>query len=172
MAVVVKRIKPRRLQVAAMRRELEIGMTRSGEKGKGYYEKITDPWEHKVVFEILTDFGEGLLTVLVDTNDMIFTWVDKGTKGPYPIFAGIYTGKSNKRALHFPGTFTAKTIPGVLSSGPGFKGPPMVTRPYVNHPGIKPRNFTPTIEDKWSKDFKDEMEAAMKRARDVSGNAI
>jgi len=134
------------------------------------FQETTKTWAKKPKFDMLYDLKGGP-TVLIGTDDEIYRYVDEGTK-PHPIFAGIYTGKSDKMVLAFPSIFKPKTTPNVIGSGPGFKGGDTVLRPYVNHPGTKPRNFSDNIRKKWEKPYKRRMERAMKDAARKSGHGL
>ncbi len=113
MAILIKEIKPSRLKVDAMRLELLNAMRKVGTEVKKDYEKTTKTWKHKPKFEVSVSLKQPGPTLIVETDDEIYGYVDKGTK-PHLIFAGIYTGKSNKKALAFPSKFGAKTRPGVI----------------------------------------------------------
>ncbi len=171
MAILIKEIKPSRLKVDAMRLELLNAMRKVGTDVKKDYEKTTKTWKHKPEFEVSVSLKPPGPTLIVETDDEIYGYVDKGTK-PHLIFAGIYTGKSNKKALAFPSKFGAKTRPGVIGSSAGSSGGPTVLRPYVEHPGTKPRGFEEAIAKIWTPKYKRRMEAAMRKAARASGHAL
>ena len=173
MAILFKVIKPKRLDEAAMRKQLRNGLERMGPRMLRDYQATTATWEHPVKFEQHTRVrkGEDAVWLEVTTANKIYGYVDKGTK-PHMIWAGIYTGKSRKKALAFHADFTPKTQPGVLSSGPGSSGGPMIMRPYVHHPGTKARGFTQMIEAKWRPKFLQEMQRSMKTAAKMSGHGM
>jgi hypothetical protein len=166
MTVVVKSIKPKRLNDKAFFDELKAEMNRVAKEINDDYRKTTQTWKHKPQFVTLTDTSRGELTIAVLTDDEIYGYVDEGTKGPYVI------RPKRARALRFPGVFRAKTSPGVIGSTSGFKGGDNVYAKQVIHPGIKARNFSKTIEKKWSSRYKRRMEKAMKRAVKKSDHAI
>ena len=169
MAIVIKSIKPARFKDQAFRQAIEAELKKVGQEMKADFEKTTATWEHKPEFEIITDVSPP--TVLVATDDEIYGYVSKGTK-PHAIFAGIYTGKSDKKALAFPVRSAPKTRPGMIRSMPGFKSKAKVVRPYVMHPGTKPRNFEEAIKKLWTKKFRTRMERAMSLALRKSGLAL
>jgi hypothetical protein len=169
--LVFKQIKPQRLQLEAMRAALLRGATVVANGIEDDYKKTVKTWKKKPNFEKIIDLGPPI-TILVGTDNEIYKYADEGTKGPYPIFAGIFTGKSSKKALAFSSQFTPKTIPGVIGSSAGAIGAVDTFRPFVEHPGIKARNFSKEIEKKWQKRFKREMEKAMSNVRKASGHAI
>jgi hypothetical protein len=165
-----KAIKPGKFDERAIFAALEAEAEKISHEIKADFEKTVATWNNKPVFERIVSVGPSSIDVLVGTDDQIYNWVDKGTR-PHVIFAGAYTGKSNKTALVFPGTFTAKSIPGVISSRAGSKGGDRVVRPYVNHPGTEARKFDETIAKKWKTRYKRRMEAALKKGATASGHA-
>ena len=171
MAILIKEIKPSRLKVDAMRLELLNAMRKVGTDVKKDYEKTTKTWKHKPKFEVSVSLKPPGPTLIVETDDEIYGYVDKGTR-PHLIFAGIYTGRSSKRALAFPSKFGAKTRPGVIGSSAGSSGGPTVIRPYVQHPGTKARGFEEAIAKIWTPKYKRQMERAMSRAAKASGHAL
>ncbi len=171
MPILIKEIKPSRLKVDALRLELLNEMRKVGTAVKKDYEKTTRTWKHKPKFEVSVSLKQPGPTLIVETDDEIYRYVDKGTK-PHLIFAGIYTGKSSKKALSFPVRSAPKTRPGMLRSMPGFKSSAKVARPYVQHPGSKPRGFEEAIGKIWTPKYKRWMEAAMRKAARASGHAL
>ncbi len=171
MPILIKEIKPSKLRVDALRLELLNEMRKVGTDVKKDYEKTTRTWKHKPKFEVSVSLKPPGPTLIVETDDEIYGYVDKGTK-PHLIFAGIYTGKSSKKALAFPSKFSPKTKPGVIGSSSGSSGGPTVFRPYVQHPGSKPRGFEEAIGKIWTPKYKRWMEAAMRKAARASGHAL
>lgn len=178
--IVAKSIKPARLREKAMRLELLNAMRKAGTGIKKDLLKPTATWKHKPKFEVLVSLTGPGPVVLVATDDDIYRWIDEGTglygpkKKPYEIWAGYYTGKSDKKVLVFPSAFTPKTTQGSLKAGAGSSGGSLVHTPYVTHKGIKPRDFDGQVSEIWDKGkkFKRLMEKAMRRAAQVSGNGI
>ena len=170
MAFFVKGIKPKRFKSEAFLREMQAMMDRFGKDVKKDFEKTTATWKKKPKFETVTDTSAGEIAVLVATDDEIYKFTDEGTK-PHPIFAGIYTGKSNKKTLAFSSTSRPKTTPNVIGSNPGVVGKRDTFVPFVQHPGTKARNFTKIIEAKWRRPFKRRAEAAMRKANKSAGHS-
>lgn len=170
MAILFKQLKPSTLRQDRMRLALLNGIRAVGRDVKKDYKRTTRDWDHQPEFEILISLVGGP-TVLVATDDEIYRWVNDGTPA-HDIWAGAYTGKSDKKVLRFPGTFSAKTIPGVLDSRPGRRGGENIYTPYVRHPGTKARRFSKVIERKWTPKFKQYMERTMRDVRRASGHAI
>lgn len=172
MPILVKQIKPSRLKVDALRLELLNAMRKAGTQVKADFEKTTATWKHKPKFEMLISLTQPGPQLLVSTDDEIYGYLDRGTRADYEIWAGYYTGKSNKKALVFQKGYKAKTTPGVIGSGSGGSFGAIRHTPYVVHPGIKARDFEGAIKKKREKWFKGQMEAAMKKAAAASGHAI
>jgi hypothetical protein len=170
-ALVIKELKPATLRRDAFRPIFLNELRKAGRDIIADFKKTTATWDTDVKFEMQISLSGGL-SVEVYTENKIYGYVDKGTKGPYPIFAGIFTGKSNKKALAFSSQFAPKTIPGVIGSSAGARGSIDTVRPYVTHPGIKAREFSREIEKKWQTIFKRRMEKALSEARKACGHAI
>lgn len=171
-ALVIKQIKPARLKEDAMRLALLNGMHKTRTEMLKDFEATTETWEHKVKFESAISEALGGPSVNVVTNDEIYNYVNNGTK-PHPIFAGIFTGLSGKRALSFRnGKYKAKTKVRVIGSTPGGPTGTKIARPYVQHPGSEGRHFDEEIQKKFEPRFKRLMEEAMKDAAHASGHAI
>lgn len=165
MATVWKTIKPSRLREDAMRLALLNGMRRMGTKIKQDFEKTVQTWKNKPKFEVLVSLSGPGPTVVVDTNDEIYHYVSMGTR-PHVI------RPKRARALAFRGTYTAKTVPGVLEARAGGASGDAVFSQEVHHPGTKPRNFQKMIGDKWQKQFKREMESVMREVARESGHGM
>jgi len=170
-ALVIKQIKPTRLKVDALRAQLLNELRAVGVEIKQDFEKTTATWDTKVAFETQISLSGGA-QVEVFTTNKIYGYVDQGTE-PHEIWAGFYTGKSNKKVLAFSSSSSPKTTPGVIGSGSGSQGPVDTFRPYVaNHPGTKARNFSKGITELWQTKFKRKMEQAMANAAKASGHAL
>ncbi len=181
MVTLIKSIKPQRFKDENLRREFRNALRRAGRVIKKDFEAVTKTWDHQPKFIVETHVTARLPSPSVEvyTKDEIFNYVNMGTGGAkkgtgetYEIWAGIYTGKSNKKVLAFPSAFTPKTKPGSLTAGSGSSGGETVFRPYVEHPGITPRRFDKAIAKKRTPWFKRLMEAAMRRAARASGHSM
>ena len=166
MAIVIKHIKPKLLNSAAMWYELQSAVEKIGPEIQKDFELTTATWKDKPEFEILTDVGADI-SVMVSTDDEIYGYVDKGTR-PH-----IIRAKNGKR-LAFqwagPGSYRAKTSPGVLGSTSGGPSGDMTYPKEVHHPGTKARNFDKIIQKKWQSRFRQRMEYAMKKVARASGH--
>ena len=173
--IVAKAIKPARFNSLAFAYAIAAAANEAGKEIQKDFEATTKTWKHKPQFVKEVDVKTSPVQVLVGTDDEIYRYVDEGTK-PHPIFAGIYTGKSNKKALAFQwggkGSYKAKTSPGVIGSRSGGPSGPFVAFPYVQHPGTKARNFDKMIQKKWTPRFKRLMEKAISTGAKKSGHSI
>jgi len=180
MVTLIKGIKPSRFKDEALRREFRNALKRTGRAIKKDFEGVTRTWNHQPQFKVETHVTARLPSPSVEvyTIDEIFNWVNMGTGGAkkgtgetYEIWAGAYTGKSDKTTLAFPSAFTPKSTPGSLAAGSGGSGGTTVFTPYVNHPGIEPRRFDLIIKKERTPWFKREMEKAMRAAAQASGHS-
>jgi len=180
--IIAKAIKPARFKQEAFTRAITDAANKVAKDIEADFKATTKTWSRQPKFEKIVDTKTSPVQILVGTDDEIYGYLNEGTGlyGPkhqkYPIFAGIYTGKSKAKALKFqwggPGSYRAKTTPNVIGSGGGGPSGPMVAFPYVMHPGVKPRNFDETIKKKWEPRFKRVMEQAMSKGAQSSGHAI
>lgn len=162
-------INPKRMNHLMMRTRLLEGLKRIGLDIRDDFESTVDTWRNKPTFQPGTAnpvvHGD-VAVVETYVEEDIYSWISKGTK-PHKIVP------VNAPKLIFPGTFSPKTIPGVILANPGFSGPPMEYRGEegVWHPGIEPRQFDKQIKDRELKNAKNIMVLAMAQARRVSGHA-
>lgn len=170
MAITVKQIKPAKLNDAAMRKALADEMRLFSKDMEKEFKKTTRTWKHKVKFERLEEISAdlGKVEVAVMTDDEIYRYVDEGTE-PH-----IIAPKKKGGRLAFkwggPGSYKAKTSPGVIGSNKGGATGKTTVLPYVFHPGTEAREFDKTIAEYMEPRFKKRMEAAMKKAAQVSGH--
>lgn len=159
---------PRRLNVGAIRQEVINFMNQAADEMKKDFIATQDTWNHEVVFTPEVDGPNdlaGIFSVHVYTEDEQYKLVDAGAP-PH----AIYPVKA--KALRFPGTFSPKTVPGVLKAGPGFSGPPMQIRDSVWHPGFEARNFDETVAASFKPKFEKNAEKLMSAIRKASNNAL
>ena len=164
--VVWKGVKPAKLKQDTFRLAALNAMRKMAREITADFQKTTATWEHKPVFEQVISLAGGGPQVLVGTDDEIYRYVDEGTK-PHDIVP-----KHPGGILVFPGTFTSKTMPGVIGSRAGYKGGEIIKRPRVHHPGTEARRFTEVIKGKWESRFKSDMEDVMKAAARDSGHGV
>jgi hypothetical protein len=172
-ALKIKEVKPAKLKEAEMRRCFRNAMRRVGTGMRKDFERTVATWEHKPEFRESTHVtkNDDEIAVEVWTENKIYGYVNDGTR-PHDIWAGAYTGKSNKKVLAFVPGGVPKTQPGRLDAGPGSPGTgAAVYTPHVRHPGTEGRHYDRQIEREWDKKFKHEVEIAMRQAQHVSGHA-
>jgi len=162
--LVIKGIKPRALNIAAIRQALMNEANLVANAIEDDFNKTVEHWTKKPEFEKIVDMGPPI-AILVGTDNEVYGYVDKGTR-PHK----IYPRKA--KALRFQSGYATKTIPGVIGSMAGGPFGDTVFSKGVNHPGTKARNFSKEIEKKWQKKFKRRMEKALSQARLASGHAL
>ena len=129
------------------------------------YELTTSTWEHQVAFQKLTQVGPDGITILVDTDDKIWKYVDLGTK-PHMI-----RPKGNW-SLRFKSGYKAKTTPGIIPAHKGGSSGKDVYRKWVKHPGTKARNFDKVITKLWKPKFTKRLETVLKNSVKRTGYSI
>jgi hypothetical protein len=169
--IVMKSIKPKRLSSSSFRMTMINKMRAVGKEIAVDFQATTKTWTHQPEFKQEMSLQGPGPVLMISTEDEIWKMLNAGTK-PHPIFAGIYTGKSDKKVLAFPGVFVPKTTPGLIGSGPGGSSGDMVHTPYVNHPGTAPRLWDDAITAKWESRFKEQMQDAMSEWAKKSEHAI
>ena len=173
-------IPPPAFKSAEFNNQLRNALRRINYQVKKDLESTVVTWDEKPEFKETTTVRpkEPTWGASVTTDNEIYHWVNDGTglEGPkhqkYPIYAGIYTGKSDKKALAFPSVFKPKTRPRRIASYAGMKGGKTVMRPYVMHPGIKARDFTGMIYRKRRPWMKQQIDGAVKTASRLSGHGM
>lgn len=136
------------------------------------FNKTTVGWEHKVEFRYrIRQERSKNVSMKIWTDDEIWNYVNGGTKGPYEIWAGYYTGKSDKKALTI---FESKpaTMPGMLASNPSKRGPLKALRTHVTHPGIKARRFDMAVNILHARPLTDIVRKAIIQAVRESGHVV
>lgn len=147
-------ILPAPLNTKAMQKIILQDFRKMGKGMKKDLDKTVATWDTPVKFQLRTKKRGNVLTMDVKPKSgkgaEVFSYVDLGTKGPYPI---PKAGNTNAKTLHFQwggkGSYKAKTKPRVLGSTGGGSTGPMVSFKRVMHPGIKPRKFSETIARRW-----------------------
>lgn len=163
MPILYKVLKPKRFQVQTVRLEIAIALNRVAKEMLADFAKTTATWEHKPVFEVITQLSPP--TIFVGTDDEIYRYVDEGTK-PHIILP------RRARALRFKSSYSPKTRPGVLASFAGGSSGKDVFSKGVIHPGSAARNFDVEVRKKWEKLFKRRMEKALALGIKKSGHAL
>ena len=107
--------------------------------------RTTTHWSRRPEVKTEVDLTWGDMAVLTfEVEGSVWHWIDRGTKGPYPIRA--------RRApyLVFRTGYTPRTTPNKLvSSGRGGVATgPWVQKKEVMHPGIEARNWTVRIAER------------------------
>jgi len=137
-------IMPRLIDPNNVQQMVDAALAAALEVAKIEFGLTTGTWEADTVpkWTITTPHtASGGRETSYTTESTPFTWVDLGTKGPYP----IPKMPKMKGTLAFQTGFVAKTIPHQIGSGPGGSFGPWAFPKQVMHPGIKPREFSTDI---------------------------
>ncbi len=130
------------------------------------FEKTTQTWEHDVLFEQEDKLNSVPMSVTVFTEDEVYAYVNNGTRA-HPIVP------IRAPALVFQGgTYTAKTMPGVIGARSGGPSGPTVFRQSVFHPGTEARDFDKTLAEKWQSKFNKMIYDALTDAARDSGHGV
>lgn len=149
------------LKVDKVRLAILSAMTAYARTVEKEFRKIVSTWEEEVEFVTVKAFPRsGTIEVMVYTDNQTYKWVDSGTS-PHEIWAGWYTGLSDKKLLSFYTPSVPKTKPGKLESGISSAGETHIMTPYVQHPGIKPRGFDKKIARMMKPVFREMMATAI-----------
>lgn len=176
MVVRLKAIKPATFHSDRMRLEMLNELRKVGTEIKADFAETCETWKHKPKFTVKPSLAGKVPSITVSTTDEIYRWVDEGTQGDYPIVAGYYTGKSDKRALAYQAIFRPKTRRGRRTALAGGYSGDWVVRKSVIHPGIEAREFSKDIAADWGGDageegyFEERMQEALDRAARKSGH--
>ena len=161
--VLWKAIKPQRFKSAEIRKAVEHEAKMIADEVYLDFLLTVSKWEKQPKFEKEVQVGPDEVAVLVGTDNEIYRFVSEGTrphvitpKGPWP--------------LRFKDTYTAKTLPGLITSRSGGASGGEVFAREVHHPGTEPRKFEETIGKKWQPKFKRRIVGALKRGAKASGH--
>lgn len=160
-----KSIKPGKLNDKAMRQVIEGEAVRVADDIEKDFKRTTKTWKRKVKFVKIVALGKDRIEILVGSDDEIYRYVNEGTK------AHVILPKRFLR-LRFKGTFTSKTVPGVIDARSGGSSGSDVYSTGVIHPGTQARNFDDAITKLWKTRMKRRLEKAMREAVKVSGHRI
>jgi hypothetical protein len=132
-----KQSKKQPIDLAVIRKRIEQGLDDTAIEVKDDLDATTASWKHSVAFVTKRQ----PMQRTISTRDKVYGFVEQGTK-PHDIVARA------GRVLRFGLNPLAKTKPGVIGSGPGRAGSPLMFRQRVRHPGSEPRRFIPAIVKK------------------------
>ena len=160
MTYLVKAIKPARMKPKEVRFEVLNALRKEGRAHVKLYKKTVGTWKKKPKFGFLISTAPaGDLSLLSgpESGGQVWEWLNRGTKGPYPIIA--------KKAplLRFRTGYTAKTQPRQFSSGSGGAKGPWRSKKAVMHPGIKAREWSEEMVKTRQRPFNRNMFRAVQR---------
>lgn len=150
-----KPIKPRKLNIAKVRQNLQKALNKEADIIKREYKKTVATWNDPPKFEALTDISGNDVSILVGPTGTTlqvnkFVWADEGTE-PHRIVA------KNAPTLVFQTGYSPKTLPGKIASYPAGHFGEFVYPKAVDHPGTEPRRFTQIIVRRRRKPFSQAM---------------
>lgn len=176
--IVFKSIKPTPFRSSIFREEVRTAAQAMAQDIEKDFAKTVKTWEHKPEFETEVKVGSaagsyitgkagitGGAEIAVTTDDEVYGYVDEGTR-PH-----IIKPRRKGYPLRFNVGGRPKTKPRIIGSTAGKKGNREVRARSVHHPGTKAREFTKTIHKKYQKEFRKQMDAAMRRAAKRSGHS-
>ena len=166
-----KVIRPKEFNLSAFMRSLESVMHMTADVIDADFAKTTQTWKVRPDFQKIVKTTGLVWSAEVFTENEIYGYVNYGTD-PHEIWAGAYTGKSDKTRLFFASQFTPKTQAGIIGSNPGFVGERDTLTPMVHHPGNEGRFFDKAIKKKREKPFADDVSRAMYDAGFRSGHGV
>lgn len=163
-----KVIKPKPIKKRAMLAELRVGVQKTAEIVKDYYDDTTRSWErNNVLFSLNVKTISGNYTFSVKTSNKLYLLLDVQGAKPHPIRPRNPAG-----FLIYPQNFTPRTQVGVIGSQPGGRVGATTVRKSVKHPGFQARGFSKAIAKESQKDFLEQMKIAMRNAVAASGHNI
>ena len=173
MAIVVKAVRPKKLNEKAFKQELTKAARLVRDDMQAEFRKTVKGWEGaKPTFESVIEVSDRETSVLVgpggnEEGAQKWEWLNSGTK-PHVIAA-----KGAGRLAFYASGFQSKTMPGVLSTRGGRKAASDFTRPQaVMHPGTEARKWDEMIQKIYQPRFQKRMEKAIRDGNRAAGHAI
>lgn len=164
----VKAIKAKKLQYAAVQREILKELRGEAKDVEAELDKTVATWDKAPKFESIIDIDRkgniSILTGPIGDAELvqIWNWLDEGTK-PHiivPKQPGVYP-------LRFiwdgPGSYKAKTEPKMIGSTAGGATGDVVFFHKVKHPGTEPRLWSLTVQQRRRKRYTRRMIKATQR---------
>jgi hypothetical protein len=131
----------------------------------GDFDDTVATWDNKPKFDKEFQSQPKRIRFFTGSADPIYGYVSLGTK-PHRI------RPKRAKALHFLGTYSAKTSPGTIKAKSGGASGAEIFSQGVQHPGTKAREFDKAIAKKWRGPFVKRLRAAVERGIKKSGHAI
>lgn len=157
-----------------VQRELRDVVETTSREEKNYLTGVTSDWDHKVQFRrVMVVKPTRIRATVIPTgsNRKIFQYVDKGTGKWGPKHTSYKIKAVNAPFLKFKGSYDARTsAPAGRGSAPqahvgeGKAIGGWVSAKEVTHPGIRPRKFAETFEQKLQPNFRRRVNNALRRA--------
>ncbi len=162
--VLYKPIKPAKFKAPEIRKAIEREARFIADEVYLDFLLTVSKWSKQPKFEKLVQVGPSSVEILVGTDNLIYKFVSGGTRDHYVPKTGV------ARMAFRPG-YSAKTIPGLITSQTGGASGDLVVRTgRWKVSGIKARKFEETIGKKWKPRFKKRMQKAMRSGVKASGH--
>lgn len=166
-----KAVLPKKFNAFAIIQELARENKRIAKDVLSDFEKTTATWseKNKPRFRKEIIYNPNAIGFRVFTVHRIYTYVTRGTK-PHRI-KPRRRNKSGMLSFRWagPGSYRAKTTPGVIGSQGGGASGPVVKSKGVNHPGTAPRDFDIVLAKQWQPTYQQRMQAALNKGLKRSG---
>ena len=160
----IKVIKPAQMNIKGLQRDLLKQVEAEGKELEKLFNQTTQTWkgEKPTFVSISTVSGQDAFVKTAPRGSkkgvQKWIWGDEGTRR--------HVIKAKRKTLAFrQGGFKSKTTPGRIKSRAGSpaSGPTRFPK-KVNHPGTKPRKWTPLIKKKRTDPFQRNMQRANNKA--------
>lgn len=154
---------------ARIQQALRQVMIDTADEMKDSVQRMVGDWSHKPRFRKTSTFTPAYISIIVEPtgdNAQIFSYVDQGTEGPYPIpkFPRINPQTGKPMLLKFRTGYSARTAPVArFRIGSGRASGPWVAPAQVHHPGIEARLFLETLSDELKPTLDRRVENAIRR---------
>jgi hypothetical protein len=158
-AVFVKSLSPRPMNVTGYRDEILNTLRSEGNEIKGLWQKSTKTWSPKPLFKVVPRVSGNDAEVTVSTLDKRVFFVDQGTKRRWAVMSDPFSPKSRQRRLF---SYKGKGKPVIIGKRA------MQARGIQPRPGIKARLFSVEIRVVRRPKFFNNMRRAMGRAANKS----
>ena len=162
--VLWKAIKPQRFKAAAIQKAVEHEAKMIADEVYLDFLLTVSKWSRQPKFDKLIQVGPESVEILVGTDNEIYRYVSGGTRDHYVPKTGV-------ARMAFRPEYTAKTMPGLITSRSGGASGDLIVRTgRWKVSGIEPRKFEETIGKKWQPRFKKRMVDALKKGAKASGH--
>jgi hypothetical protein len=158
-------IQPGPFRDEALRQEVRNAIQRTLTQMRQRFYATTRTWATRVEWDEVESTAGGVAYASMTTDDNLYYLIDHGAR-EHPIYP------TEAPALIFASEYEAKTEPGVLASGEGFRGGDATSSAGLIHPGFDPRDFDETVREQVEPIFEREVQEALDRFARKSGHYL